>query len=88
LQGLFSLPAGHLWKLQHILSPAMPANTILAGAFRRSTILFERQMLTVEIAFENEDDFVKNLCTLRGEERVALAIPIPAGLAKSSLTAP
>jgi hypothetical protein len=35
----------------------------------------------------NEDDFNHNLACLRAEERVGLAIPVPAGLVKGTVTA-
>ena len=38
------------------------------------------------VAYQNEDDFVKNLATIRGEERAALAIPLPAALITGSFT--
>jgi len=77
-----------VWSVPLVISPSMPVGTFLVGAFNQSTILFERQLLTVQISYENEDDFVRNLCTLRGEERVALAVPVPAGLVKGTLPAP
>jgi hypothetical protein len=77
-----------VWSVPTIISPKIAAGTALVGAFTESTLLFVRQLLTVEISFENEDDFVKNLACLRAEERVALAIPNPAGLVKvTGLTA-
>jgi hypothetical protein len=45
-----------------------------------------REVLTIMIAFQNKDDFIRNLCTIRGELRAALAIPLPGGLVKGSLT--
>jgi hypothetical protein len=36
--------------------------------------------------FENEDDFVRNLCTLRAEERAALAVCVPKGLITGSFS--
>jgi HK97 family phage major capsid protein len=77
-----------IWSVPLVISPSMPVGTFLVGAFNQSTILFERQLLTVEISYENEDDFIRNLCTLRGEERVALAVPVPSGLVKGTLPAP
>jgi len=58
------------------------------GVPAESTLLFHRQLLTVEIAYENEDDFVKNLSTIRAEERIASAVPVPAGLLKGTFTTP
>ena len=62
----------------------MAAGTFLVGAFRQSCVLFVRQLLTVEISYENEDDFVRNLATVRAEERIGSAVPVPAGLIKGA----
>jgi hypothetical protein len=39
--------------------------------------VFDRWTARVEIATENEDDFIKNLVTILAEERVALAVYRP-----------
>jgi hypothetical protein len=72
------------WSVPLIISPSMPVGEFLVGAFAQCCVLFVRQLLVVEIAFENEDDFVRNMACLRAEERVALAVPVPAGLVKGT----
>jgi hypothetical protein len=57
----------------------MAPGSFIVGLFAQSTILFLREVLTIEIAFQNEDDFVRNLICLRGELRSGLAVPVPAG---------
>jgi hypothetical protein len=42
--------------------------------------------LTIEISFENEDGFVRNLACFRAELRFALGTPLPSGFLKGSLT--
>jgi HK97 family phage major capsid protein len=71
-----------IWSIPLVISPAMAAGSALIGAFSEAAILFDRQLLTVEISFENEDDFIKNLCCFRCELRCGLAIPVPSGLIK------
>jgi hypothetical protein len=39
----------------------------------------------IEIAFQNVDDFIRNLVCLRGELRSGLAVPVPAGVLKGTL---
>lgn len=39
--------------------------------------IFDRWASRVEVATENEDDFVKNLVTILAEERLALAVYRP-----------
>ena len=76
-----------MWTVPVVLSPSLAAGTFLVCALAQSAILFERETLTLAIAFQNEDDFVKNLCTFRAEERCALAVVLPAGIVGGTLPA-
>jgi len=76
-----------LWQIPAVLSPSMPQGEFLVGAFRQSTMLFMRETANIQIAFQNEDDFVRNLVCLRGELRCGLAVPLPQGLLKGTLPA-
>jgi HK97 family phage major capsid protein len=76
-----------VWQVPMVVSPSMAAGSFLVGAFQQSTILFSREVLTIEIAFQNEDDFIRNLVCLRGELRSGLAVPVPAGVLKGTLPA-
>lgn len=69
-----------------VISPSMPAGSWLVCAFGQATVLFSRQLLIVEIAYENEDDFIPNVACFRAEERIGLAIPVPARLLKGTFT--
>ena len=62
-----------VWNLPLVSSPSMPKGQFLVGAFMQSTILFDREVLTVEISYENEDDFIHNLAYFRAELRCAPA---------------
>jgi HK97 family phage major capsid protein len=66
-----------LWGLPVVTTPNMVVGDFLVGAFVGQCALFDRDTVTVEIAFQNEDDFVRNLVTLRAEERVAFACFVP-----------
>jgi hypothetical protein len=68
---------GRLWPAGGNPSPLAPRGIRIGR--KRSSIcqFFDRQEATVDIANTNEDDFVRNLCTLLGEERVALAVRRP-----------
>ena len=79
-----SVGTSAVWNLPLILSPACPKGTFLVGAFMQATILFDREVLTVEISYENEDDFIHNLACFRGELRCCAAAPLPQGLMKGS----
>lgn len=81
-QYLFANPlrlAGNtLWGL-----PVVPTEIndfeshFLVGAFASGAQIYDREEMAVEIATENEDDFVKNMVTIRCEERVGLAVKRP-----------
>jgi HK97 family phage major capsid protein len=75
-----------MWTVPIIRSPNIAAGTFIVAALMQSAILFTREVLTLMIAFQNEDDFVRNLCTLRGEERVALSVLLPQGIVKGSFS--
>ncbi len=50
---------------------------LLVGAFATAATLYDREEVNVEIATQNNDDFEKNMLTIRCEERVALAVRRP-----------
>lgn len=66
-----------LWRLPVVETPAITAGTFLTGAFRLGAQLFDRWLARVQLATENEDDFVNNLVTILAEERIALAVYRP-----------
>jgi HK97 family phage major capsid protein len=66
-----------LWGRPVIATAAQTAGEFTLGAFNMAAQIFDREDITVEIATENEDDFVNNRVTIRGEERLALAIHRP-----------
>lgn len=66
-----------LWGLPVVTTQAISVDKFLTGAFRLGAQIFDRQQSRVEIATENEDDFVKNLITMQADERLALAVYRP-----------
>lgn len=66
-----------LWNLPVVATQAISVDKFLTGAFALGGQVFDRWQARVEIATENEDDFVKNLVTMLCEERLALAIYRP-----------
>lgn len=75
-----------LWGLRVVQSPRIAAGTALVGGFQEGGQLFRRQGITVEMANQNEDDFVNNLITVRAESRSALAIYRPGAFGKVGVT--
>ena len=66
-----------LWNRPVVTTQAITVDKFLAGAFKLGAQLFDRWQARVEVATENEDDFVKNLVTVLAEERLALAVYRP-----------
>jgi len=66
-----------IWKLPIVETTAMDPGEFLVGAFNIAAQVFDRQQATVEVSTENADDFEKNLCSIRCEERIAMAVYRP-----------
>ena len=71
-----------------VTTPAMTADEFLVGAFQLGAQVFDREQANVVVATQNEDDFVKNMITIRGEERLAMALYRPEAFVKGDLTPP
>ena len=69
-----------------VMSQHMPVGSFLIGALRTSAIIYQRQGAVVEMGFVN-DDFTKNLVTVRAEERLGLGVDRPAGIMYGAITA-
>lgn len=65
-----------LWALPVVATQAMTVRKFLTGAFKLGAQLFDRWDARIETGFVN-DDFIKNLVTVLGEERLALALYRP-----------
>ena len=79
-------PTPTLWGVPVVLAPAMTVGSYLVGQFNPNCQIFDREDASIEIAEQNQDDFVKNLLTVRIEERLALAIYQPGAFAKGTFT--
>lgn len=74
-----TVAGGMPFGVQVVMSNHMPAGSFLIGALRSSATIFQRSGAVVEAGYVN-DDFTKNLVTLRAEERLALAVDRPRGI--------
>ncbi|MFC7067446.1 phage major capsid protein [Brucella rhizosphaerae] len=74
-----------LWNLPVVQTQAMAVNEFLTGAFNLAAQIFDRQDVEVLLSSENEDDFVKNMLTIRVEERLALAVYRPEAFVKGDV---
>lgn len=73
-----------IWGMKVVSSSAIASGTAIVGAFKAcaSVITKAGEGFRVEVANQNEDDFVKNMVTVRVEERILEAVRLPGGFAK------
>lgn len=69
-----SLATPSMWGLPVVQTTAMRETKFMTGAFTPAAQIFDRQGATVEASTEDNDNFRKNLVTIRAEERLALAV--------------
>lgn len=69
--------APQLWRLPVVDTNAMPAGYFMVGAFNMAAQVFDREDANVQVSTEDGDNFVKNMVTIRAEERLALAVYRP-----------
>ncbi|WP_082171723.1 phage major capsid protein [Methylobacterium indicum] len=79
--------APRLWGLPVVPSMAMNVGTFLTGSFRNAAQIFDRMNIEVLISTENNDDFEKNMVTIRAEERLALVVKRPQAFITGALPA-
>ena len=72
----------NIWGIPVCVSSAITSGTVIVGAFKTCGSVVTNGGVSVEAVNTNEDDFVKNLMTIRAEERLALAVRRPAGFKK------
>lgn len=70
-----------IWGKPAVITTAMTENTVLTGDFQLYTRLYRKGGIRVEVGYVN-DNFAKNLQTLRVEERAALVIRRAAAFCK------
>lgn len=76
-----------MWGLPVVQTQAITVGKFLTGAFKLGAQVYDRWVSRVEVATENEDDFVKNLVTILCEERLALAVYRPEAFVYGGFTA-
>lgn len=77
-----------LWGLKVVVTSRMVPSEALVGAFAQSTQVFRKGGLQVDASNSHNDNFGKNITTLRAEERLGLAVYRPGALGVvSGLTA-
>jgi HK97 family phage major capsid protein len=74
-----------LWGRRVVTTNSIAAGKFLVGAFGMGAQIWDRQDAAVQISFENDTNFVKNMATLLCEERLALTVYRPAAFISGSL---
>ena len=72
----------NLWGIPVCVTTATSACTIIVGAFKTCGSVVQKGGVGLDMTNSDQDDFVKNLMTIRAEERLALAVRRPAGFSK------
>lgn len=67
--------------------PAGTTRVAIPGDWRRGATLFDRQQASIAIGYK-DDDFIRNLRTIRAEERIAFAVRRPKAFRKITTASP
>ncbi len=67
-------PNARVWGTRVVQTSNMTVGNFLVGSFTGHCLLVDREDINVQIATQNEDDFIKNMVTVLVEERLALCI--------------
>jgi HK97 family phage major capsid protein len=74
-----------MWGVPVIPTSALIEDTFLVGAFDQAALIYDRMDPRIDISLDDDQNFTKNLATVRGEERLGLAILRPTALVKGDL---
>jgi HK97 family phage major capsid protein len=87
LYGMPGMNAGmNPFGLNVVLSKHLQAGKVIVARMTDSAVLYNRSGAVVEMGYVN-DDFTKNLITIRAEERLGLGVDRPAGVYYGNFTA-
>lgn len=73
-----------LWGKRVVVSNSMVAGTFLVGNFQMGAMLWDREDANILISTDDRDNFVKNMITIRFEERLGLAVIRPSAFVKGT----
>lgn len=75
-----ALAGPSLWGLPVVDTQAITVDKFLVGAFQMAATIYDRMDAEVAVSSENQDNFIKNMYTVRAEKRLALAVKRPLAL--------
>lgn len=82
-----SVPNGgetRLWRVPVIVTNAIAQGDFLLGDWTMGATLYERESMSVRVADQHSDLFVKNGVVVLGEERAAFGVELPKAFTKGS----
>ena len=78
--GPFGVASALAWQLPVVATPSLEPGEFLVGGFKAAGQIFDKLETEVLISTEDRDNFIKNMLTIRCEERLALAVKRPQAL--------
>ena len=75
-----------IWGLDTVVTTAVAAGTAVVGAFKASATVYRKGGVRVEATNSDAGKFTSNIITTRVEERIALAVRVPAAIVKVTFT--
>ena len=69
----------NVWGIPVCVTTAVSSGSLVVGAWKTCGSVVQSGGISIEAVNTDQDDFVKNLMTIRAEERLALAIRRPKG---------
>jgi len=81
-----TMAGGTPFGVRVVMNINVTAGTFILGNFDEGATIFQREAAVVEMGYVN-DDFTRNLITLRSEERLALAVDRPSLVYYGNITA-
>lgn len=73
-----------LWGINVVPTQSMSLGDFLTGSFRMGAQGWSREQMNVQISLEDQDNFIKNMATIRCEGRAALTVYRPAAFVKGN----
>lgn len=77
-----------LFGVPVIQSVGITADNVAVGAFGQAYTIHNREGVVVDMSDSDDDNFTKNLITIRAERRLALATEVPGAVRAGDLTPP
>jgi HK97 family phage major capsid protein len=74
-----------LWGRRVVPTQSIAEGTFLTGSFAMGAQVWDREQASVQVSYENADNFTKNMATILAEERLALTVYRPKAFVSGAL---